>query len=188
MKSKRGTLLFADDFTSGNLAPKWSVIGGTWTEAGGKLVGSSPATERDPNVGHVMPVERVVIQFVFSFTGTGEPGIRLNHKEVANPQHLLGVRINVGAPGTVALNEMSGWSTTTMSAPLDTSPLTLVAGTTYTGVLEVLDRKVAFSVNGKLVSGMTVDQSATPKNHIVLAAYGSSVTYYDVKVWQAVPP
>ncbi len=184
--SKRGALLFADDFSTGSLAPSWSVIGGTWDVVNGKLVGSSAPTERDPNVGHMVATDRAIVQFTFSFTGSGQPGTRLNHKEVADPQHLLAVRI---APPKVTLTELSGWSTTTMATPLDNATAPLASGTVYTGVLEVLDRKVAFSIDGTLVvSGSTVDQSATPKNHLILAAYGATVSYDDVKVWAATPP
>ena len=69
--TKRGALLFSDDFSSGKLAPNWDVIGGAWTVTDGKLVGSSPADERDPNVGHMVAGDRTVVQFSFSFTGTG---------------------------------------------------------------------------------------------------------------------
>jgi hypothetical protein len=67
--------------------------------------------------------------------------------------------------------------------------VSLSPGTFYTGVLEIYDRNVCFSIDGKeVVNAMTADQSATPKNHFVLAAYGSSVSYDDVGVWSATAP
>ena len=70
-----------------------------------------------------------------------------------------------------------------------TANTSFVAGATYVGVLEVFDQNVSFSVDGRpVVGGMTVDQSAFPKNHLVLAAYGASVTYDDVKIWEALAP
>jgi len=184
----RDALLFADDFSSGSYTPNWDLIGGTWSVVNGQLVGSSMATEHDPNVGHMVAADRAVVQFRFSFTGTGEPGMRLNHKEatLANDQHRIALRIT----GTsVQLNEMSGWGSTSTSKPLATGTVHLAPNTAYVGVFEVYDRKVAFGIDGHLVvSATTSDQSATPKNHLVLAAYGASVSYDDVKVWAAVPP
>lgn len=186
--SKRGMLLFSDDFSSGALAPNWDVIGGTWNEANGELVGSSAAGERDPNVGHMSPVDRAVIQFSFSFDGTGQPGLRLNHKDADKTldQHRVGLRFMLP---TIELLELSGWGATSKSQVIATGTAKLDPKTTYDAVFEVLDRKVAFSIDGKMVvSGTTSDQSATPRNHFVLAAYGASVTYDDVKVWAALAP
>lgn len=187
--SKRGSLIFSDDFSSGSLAPNWSVIGGTWAEANGLLTGSAPPGEPDPNVGHMSSVDRAVIQFTFRYAGTGQPGIRLNHKETdpANNAHRLAVRISP-ATGKVTLTELSGWGPTSKSTVVDTGTVTLKANTSYTGVLEVFDRNVAFGIDGtKIVSAMIGDQSATPRNHFVLAAYGDSVSYDDVHVWTALP-
>jgi len=187
--SKRGSLIFSDDFSGGSLAPNWDVIGGTWAEANGFLNGSSPSGEPDPNVGHMSPVDRAVIQFTFRYTGTGQPGVRLNHKETdpANNAHRLAVRITPDT-GKVTLTELSGWGPTSKSTVVDTGDVTLKPNTLYTGVLEVLDRNVAFGIDGKkIVSAMIGDQSATPRNHFVLAAYGNSVSYDDVSVWTALP-
>ena len=65
-------------------------------------------------------------------------------------------------------------------------PANIEAGTTYTGVLEIFDQDVSFSIDGEqIVSGTTKDQSATPKDHFVLSAFGSSVSYDNVIVWEA---
>ncbi len=185
--TKRGALLFADDFSSGKIAPNWDLIGkGTWMVSNGKLVGFSPPGTTDPNVGHSVPSSRVILQFSFKFTGTGIPGVRFNHQDATNPQHLLAVRFV--AP-KITINEMSDWATSTKSKVIASANETLLPDQTYTGVIEIYDRDVAFSIDGKLiVQAMTVDQSATPKNHFVLSAYGTNVTYDDVKIWAALLP
>jgi hypothetical protein len=183
---RRGRLLFSDDFSSGSFRPAWQVVGGTWSVVDQRLAGSQPAGEADPNIGRAMAVDRVVIQFAFALRGTGRAGVRLNHRDPANPQHLVNV---VAAPASVTLSEMSGWGGTTRSRRLAGAPVKLELGRWYTGVLEVYDSAVAFGIDGTmLVSGMTVDQSATPRNHFVLQALGDGVLYDDVRVWEALKP
>lgn len=184
--SKRGALLFSDDFSDATLAPTWAKIGGTWNVVNGELVGSSPAGELDPNIGRTVDTDRAVIQFRFKLMGAGEAQVRLNHKEDVAPQHLLQARIP--GPG-IDLFEMSGWATETTKKLVNNADAGILSGRYYTAVLEVFDRRVSLSIDGvQRVSAMIADQSATPKNHLVFSAFGSSVAYDDIKVWNATAP
>ncbi len=186
---RRGNLLFSDDFNDGNYRPQWQLIGGDWNVVDGRAVGSQPAGDPDPTLGHMMPVERVVLQFSFMYTGTGRPGTRFNHRNPnpANNHHLVNVDIS---PTMVIVREQMGWSTTTRTVKtVGMARVTLDPGKWYTAVLEAYDTGLTFSIDGQmLVSGTTGDQSATPRNHFVLEAYGNAVSYDDVKVWEAIKP
>ena len=180
--TKRSALVFSDNFSSGSFKPDWQVVGGIWSVVDQHLVGSQPTGENDPNIGRSMPVDRVVIQFAFRLGAAGRAGIRLNAKS-ADPQHLVNVSV---AETAVTLSEMSGWASSTKSNKLQTTPVKLTVGKWYTGVFEIFGNDVAFGIDGKLVvSGTTVDQSATPRNHFVLQAYGDEISYDDVSAWQA---
>lgn len=187
--SKRGKVIFFDDFNSGVLDPSWTVVKGTWKVENQKLVGSSPVGTFDPNIGQMMPLDNAIVQFSFSFTGTGAPGATVNHRGAspAEHQHLLRYRIDpTKTPTAIRLIEMSGWSNTTTFKTLQTGMMQLQPKSTYVGVLEIFGQSVSFSIDGvQIASGTTIDQSATPKNHVVLSAFGESVTYDDVVVWEA---
>ncbi|GAC1351072.1 MAG: hypothetical protein NVSMB1_00610 [Polyangiales bacterium] len=181
---KRGALTFSDDFSTGSLAPNWLPVMGVWSEAGGHLLGSQGTAKVDYFVGHMMAGDRVVVQFDFSYTGTGIPGLRFNHKETANFQHLIHLQID---PKLVTLSQMSGVGSTTTSKPIGTGAVSLLPNQWYTAVFEIYDTNIVFSIDGKkVVAAATIDQSAFPKNQFLFQAGGASVMYRSFRVWDAI--
>jgi hypothetical protein len=191
--TKVGSQIFGDDFSSASFNPNWTVMSGYWAQTNGKLNGTgSTDAYATPAVRHAgVSADRAIIAFKFSVHPYSVPHILVDYSanDVTKNQHLIGVSFD---NSSVRLYQMKGWGngpgSTTSSTLINKHAFTLSPDKDHVGVLEIFDRQVSFSMDGvQLVSGMTVDQSATPKNQLELGCGSCTVVYDEVTVFKALP-
>jgi hypothetical protein len=175
-----GKLLFQDDF-AGPLAGKdWQVIVGGWQTKDGLLEGTEQEKDHHrAGLAHLVPAERLAVQFDFRFEGATAVALIFNHQ---GTDHLANVQFSMKA-GQLTLTNMSGWGKTTKSTPLAKVPMTFTAGRWYKALVTVNDRKIEVTLDGKPVAkGMLDDQSAHPKNSFVFGVWGQHAAFDNVRV------
>lgn len=193
--SQRGKILFQDDFEGGALKSAWTIESGTWITARAegsqdrRLTGHADNASDPARIRVMVPLDRSIVQFTFVTKKTGGFGLTLNARILGPPgdQHLLAVReLHTIEPRQVHLHELSGWGPATEKKLLRVAAVTLPENTAHVGLLEVVGPDIFFTIDGqKIVSGTTTDQSATPKNELVLQAFGTDVTFDDITIWEA---
>lgn len=177
----RGPLLFSDDFSQ-PLGKDWQAGKGKWEVVEGSIRGSELKADQHGAVRrHALPAQNVIIQYSFKLEGARATTLSINDAK----GHCCRVAINANG---LSLNKDShDKNQTDKSAILQKKEVAIKPGQWHTLVVEIQGNEMVASLDGQTVALGAHESINVPKKNFGLTVGGESVSFKNLRVWEAQP-
>lgn len=179
--TERGKLLFSDDLNQ-PLSKEWKAAKGKWEVVDGVMKCSELKADNHGAVArHAMPFRNVVIQYSFKLEGAKQTTLSINLPK----GHLCRVLVN---PTMLQVRkDDSDKDGPDKAAILETRNVTIKPGEWHTLVVELQGKEMLASLDGKEVAFGSHDALDVDKANFGLTVAGESVSFKNLRVWEATP-
>ena len=179
--TERGKLLFGDDLNQ-PLGKEWRAAKGKWEVVEGAVRGSELKADMHAAVArHAMDFRNVVIQYSFKLDGARQTTFSIN----ATKGHLC--RVLVNSTGFTVRKDDSDKTGPDQAVVLEKRDVAIKPGEWHTLVIEIHGKEMLASLDGKEVAfgeHAGIDQ---PKANFGFTVGGESVSFKNLRVWEALP-
>jgi hypothetical protein len=199
--SRKGSLLWEDNFDSGYAKPEWSPLHGTrWSVTNGVFLGISSTAEfqasRDNHTGATpsmkldVPARDCILQMSFKISGgLNAAHIGFNNSTTVEGTGHIARLIPSTNTGTILQKDKHSQIDGDQDLPLQTSDWELEKDKWYTVLIEAIGDRITAQIEG----GPTLEarhwRFDVLKTSVNLKARGKdgTISYDDVKIWEALP-
>lgn len=179
--SVAGKQILADDFKQ-PLSKEWKAAKGKWEVVDGVIRGSEVKADMHGAVArHPLGTSNVIIQYSFRLDGAKQTTLSINDEK----GHCCRVLIN--AAGFTVQKDSHDKNVTDKSMVLDRSQKEIKPGEWHTIVVEIQGKELLARLDGEAVAFGAHDSIDVKKANFGLTVAGESVSFKDVKVWEATP-
>lgn len=180
--TERGKLLFSDDLDK-PFGKEWKVAKGKWEIVDGSMRGCELKDDMHGAVSrHPVAFSSAVIQFSFKIDGAKITSLSINGEK----GHVCRVLLRPNG-FTVQKDDQDGKKGTDTAAPLDTCETPIKAGEWHTMLLEIHGKEMLATLDGKHTAYGEHAAVDKPKTNIGLTVGGESVSFKNLRVWEATP-
>ncbi len=179
--TERGKLIFSETFTQ-PLGKDWQTNKGKWEVVDGAIRGSELKADMHGAVTrHSLPAQNVVIQYSFKLEGAPATSLSINDDK----GHCCRVAIN--ANGFSLNKDSHDKNQTDKSAVLEKKTVAIKPGQWHTLVIEIQGPEMVASLDGEHVAFGSHESINVKKKNLGLTVAGESVSFKDLRVWEAQP-
>lgn len=179
--TERGKLLFSDDLAQ-PLSKEWKAAKGKWEVVDGAIRGSELKADLHGAVArHTVPFHNVVVQYSFKLEGAKTTTFSVN----ATKGHLC--RVLVTPTGFSVRKDDSDKTGPDQAAILEARTTPIKPGEWHTLVIEIQGKEMLASLDGKEVAFGEHAALDVPKANFGLTVAGESVSFKNLRVWEAQP-
>lgn len=180
--TERGKLLFGDDLTR-PFDKEWKTAKGKWEIVDGAMRGCELKEDMHGAVSrHNVEFHNAVIQFSFKLDGARVTSLSINGAK----GHVC--RVLIRPDGfTVQKDDQDGKNGPDTAARLGTCTTPIKSGEWHTMLLEINGKEMLATLDGKHFSYGEHAAVDKPKANIGLTVGGESVSFKDLRVWDASP-
>lgn len=176
----RGKLLLSDDLKE--VAAPWKVAKGAWAGADGVVVGKEVASDNHPGVmRHPLAFKDAIFQYEVRLDGAKGTTLSINDAK----EHVARVLINPN--GFSAQKDDHDHEGPDKPVNFGHKQVAFKAGEWHTVVAELVGDTLVASVDGGNVIAGSNELIATEKANFGFTVNGESVSYRNLRVWEAVP-
>jgi hypothetical protein len=177
----RGKLIFSDSFSQ-PLGKDWRVAKGDWKIVDGAVEVRELKSDNHGAVARrALPATNFVAEYAFKLDGAKSTTFSIN----CTKGHCSRVLITPNA--LVVRKDSHDHNKTDKAATLDQQTIQVTPGVWHTLVIEVLGPQILASLDGKTVAYGSQESIGHEKSNIGLTVAGESVSFKDLKVWEAQP-
>jgi hypothetical protein len=183
LMTQRGKQLLSDDLTK-PFAGQWKVAKGKWDVTDGSIRGSELKSDMHGAVArHPVGFENAVIEYSFKLDGSPRmTTLSIN----AAKGHVC--RVAVRPNGfTVQKDDQDGKNGPDKPAVLQTVETAVKAGEWHTLVIELFGKEMLATLDGQHTAYGVHEKIQGPKANVGLTVAGESVSFKNLRVWEAVP-
>lgn len=179
--TQRGELLFRDDLAQ-PFGQGWRAAKGKWEVVAGAMRGAELKADMHAAAARrAVPFHNVVIQYSFRLDGARQTTLSINKDK----GHLC--RVLVTPTGFTVRKDDSDKAGPDQAVVLETRTVPVKPGEWHTLVVELYGKTMLASLDGKEVAFGGHAALDVPKANFGLTVSGESVSFKDLRVWQALP-
>lgn len=176
-----GKLLLSDDFDQ-PLAKTWRVPKGRWEIVEGALQGTEiPADMHGAVIRANLKLHNAVIQYSFKLDGAKTTTFSLNDAKGHNS------RVLVRPGGFIARKDDHDKAGPDQAAVLQAVQTPISTGQWHTLTIEINGPEFLARLDGKQIAYGTDDSIAVEKTNVGLTVSGESVSFKNLRIWDATP-
>src|SRR5262245_8374632 len=180
LMTERGKSLIGDDFSKG-LGDGWKAGKGKWENVDGVLKGVEVKDDMHAAVvRRPLPFHNAVIQYSFKLDGAKVTTFSINGAK----GHICRVIVQPNGV-TVQKDDQDGKDGPDKAMKLDTCPVDVKPGEWHSLVIEIQGKEMLARLDDKHVAFGANDTIDADKTNIGLTVGGESVSFKDLKVWEA---
>ncbi len=180
--TERGKLLFSDDLDK-PFSKEWTVAKGKWEIVDGAMRGCELKGDMHGAVSrHPVSFQNAIIQFAFKIDGARVTTLSINGAK----GHVCRVLLRPNG-FTVQKDDQDGKNGPDKAAQLGTCEIPIKAGEWHTILLEVHGKEMLATLDGKHTAYGEHEAIDKPKTNIGLTVGGESVSFKNLRVWEATP-
>ncbi len=178
---ERGKLLLSDDFDK-PLGKAWKVAKGKWDVANGAIQGSELKSDMHGAVIRSnLPLHNAVIQYSFKLQGAKTTSFSINDAKGHNS------RVSVTAAGFTARKDDHDHDGPDKAVVLEAVKTPISAGEWHTLIIEIQDAEFLARLDGQHIAYGSHDAINVDKTNIGLTVGGESVSFKNLRIWEATP-
>ena len=178
---ERGKLLFSDDLNQ-PLAKHWKAAKGKWQVVDGAIQGSElPADMHGAVMRTNVPLKNVVIQYSFKLQGAKQTSLSINDAVGHNS------RVLITPTGFSVRKDDHDHDGPDKAALLQATKKPIAADQWHTLVIEISGPELVARLNGKQVALGSHESINVDKTNLGLTVAGESVSFKNLRVWEATP-
>jgi 3-keto-disaccharide hydrolase len=178
--TERGKLLFSDDLNK-PFAKEWKAAKGKWEVVDGAMRGCELKDDMHGAVSrHPVEFQNAVIQFSFRIDGARVTTLSINGAK----GHVCRVLMRPNG-FTVQKDDQDGKNGPDTAAQLQTCETPIKAGEWHTMLLEIHGKEMLATLDGKHTAYGEHAAVDKPKANIGLTVGGESVSFKNLRVWEA---
>lgn len=179
--TERAKLLFSDDLTR-QPGQEWKIGKGKWEISDGVLKGTELKEEKHGAVmRHAVKFENAVVQFSFKLDSVRSISLTIN-----DATGHVG-RVAITPRGFSVRKDKHDKKSPDQAALLDEKKIALKPGEWHTMVVEMQGKEMSATLDGKMTAFGAHDSFTVEKANVGLAVGGDSVSFKNLRVWQATP-
>jgi hypothetical protein len=179
--TQRGKLLFSDDMQK-PLGPEWRTAKGKWEVVNGAVKVSELKTDMHAAAArHAMSFHHVVIQYSFKLDGARQTTLSIN----SDKGHLC--RVLISPTGVTVRKDAQKKLAGDKAAILHSRETTIQPGTWHTLLVELQGNEMLACLDGKEIAFGEHPGLDAPKANLGLTVSGESVSFKNLRVWEALP-
>lgn len=179
--TERGKMLFADDFSQ-PLSKDWPAGKGKWEVVDGATRGAELKADMHGAVRrHALPAKDVVIQYSFKLEGARTTTLSINDEK----GHCC--RVAIDATGISVRKDSHDKNQNDKALVLQKKEVSIKPGTWHTLVVEIQGPEMVASLDGETVALGAHESINVLKKNLGLTVAGESVSFKDLRVWEAQP-
>jgi hypothetical protein len=181
LMTERSKLLFSDDLNR-PLGNEWRAAKGKWEVVDGAVRGSERKADMHGAVArHAMPFHNVLIQYSFKLEGAKRTTLSVN----AAKGHLC--RVLIDPAGFRVQKDDTDKDGPDKAVILETRSTPIKLGEWHTILVEIRGQEMLASLDGKEVAFGAHAAIDVPKANFGLTVAGESVSFKNLRVWEALP-
>lgn len=178
---ERGKLLLSDDFDK-PLGKAWKMAKGKWDVANGAIQGSELKSDMHGAVIRSnLPFHNAVIQYSFKLQGAKTTSFSINDAKGHNS------RVSVTAAGFTARKDDHDHDGPDKAVVLEAIKTPISAGEWHTLIIEIQGAEFLARLDGKHIAYGSHDAINVDKTNIGLTVGGESVSFKNLRIWEATP-
>ncbi len=178
---ERGKLLFSDDLNQ-PLAKHWKAAKGKWEVVGGAMQGSELKADMHGAVMRTnVPLKNVVIQYSFKLQGAKTTSLSINDAKGHNS------RVLITLTGFSVRKDDHDHDGPDKAALLQATKTPIAADQWHTLVIEISGPELVARLDGKHVALGSHESINVDKTNLGLTVAGESVSFKNLRVWEATP-
>lgn len=179
--TERGKPVLAEDLRQ-PLGSDWKTAKGKWEIADGVLKGSELKADMHGAVTRrSLPLHNAIIQYSFKLDGARQTTLSINDPK----GHCC--RLVITADGFAVQKDSHDHNMKDKAAVLDRCATPIKPGEWHTIVLEIQGKEMLACLDGKAVALGSHESIDVDKANIGLTVAGESVSFRDLRVWEAAP-
>ncbi len=179
--AQRGAIVFSDAMDQPLAAP-WKTIKGTWKAEGGAMHVSEIASEMHGAVARrPLAKQDFIVQYAIRFDGGKQSSLSINDPK----GHCCRVAMN--PMSLTVMKDSHDHNMEDKSQKLDMQKFSMAPDEWHTVVVEIVGPEIVASVDGEHVAYGSHASIDVAKKDMGLTVAGDSVTFKDLRVWEATP-
>jgi|SRR5581483_4348759 len=181
LMTQRGKLLFSDDFVTA-MNKDWKAAKGKWEIVGGALKASELKADMHAAAArYALPFTNAIIQYSFKLDGDARTTLSIN----TDKGHLC--RVLISANNLTVKKDLQKKLPGDKGAILQSRDLPIKPGVWHTISVELQGNEMLACVDGKDIAFGSHDGLNVPKANLGLTVSGASVSFKNLRVWEAQP-
>ncbi len=178
---KRGKLILSEDFDK-PLGKVWSMAKGRWEVANGSIQGAELKSDMHGAVIRTnLPLKNAVIQYSFMLEGAKATSLSINDAKGHNS------RVIITKEGFTARKDDHDHAGPDKAAVLQSVKVPITEGEWHTLVIEIHGTEFLARLDGQHVAYGSHDAINVDKTNIGLTVGGESVSFRNLRIWDATP-